>query len=80
MDHGPPSSSAHGILQARILEWVVIPTPGYLPNPGIKLAFPALQADSLPLHQLGSTQNQRSNFLKPARWAAWCLPTCNAER
>ena len=25
MDCGPPGSSAHGILQARILEWVVIP-------------------------------------------------------
>ena len=24
MDHGPPGSSAHGILQARILEWVAI--------------------------------------------------------
>ena len=25
MDGSPPSSSVHGILQARILEWVVIP-------------------------------------------------------
>ena len=25
MDYGPPRSSVHGILQARILEWVVIP-------------------------------------------------------
>ena len=25
MDYSPPSSSVHGILQARILEWVVIP-------------------------------------------------------
>ena len=24
MDCGPPGSSAHGILQARILEWVAI--------------------------------------------------------
>ena len=24
MDHGPPGSSVHGILQARILEWVAI--------------------------------------------------------
>ena len=28
MDYSPPSSSVHGILQARILEWVAIPTPG----------------------------------------------------
>ena len=25
MDHSPPGSSVHGILQARILEWAVIP-------------------------------------------------------
>ena len=34
-------SSVHGILQARILEWVAIP------DPGIKPRSPALQADSL---------------------------------
>ena len=26
MDYNPPSSSVHGILQARILEWVVMPS------------------------------------------------------
>ena len=25
MDHSPPSSSVHGILQARMLEWVAVP-------------------------------------------------------
>ena len=45
MAYSPPGSSAHGILQARILEWVAIPFPGDLPNPEIKpvsLMFPAL--------------------------------------
>ena len=32
----------------RILEWVVYPFSGDLPNPGIKLGSPALQVDSLP--------------------------------
>ena len=32
----------------RIHEWVAIPSPGGLPNPGIKPRFPALQVDSLP--------------------------------
>ena len=32
----PGSSSVHGILQARILEWVVMPPPGDLPNPGME--------------------------------------------
>ena len=26
MEHSPPDSSVHGILQARILEWVVVPS------------------------------------------------------
>ena len=35
MDCSPPGSSVHGILQARILEWVVegCPPPGDLPKP-----------------------------------------------
>ena len=42
MDCSPPCSSVHGILQARILEWVA---PGDLPDPGVKpesLTSPAL--------------------------------------
>ena len=39
--------TVHGILQARILEGVAFPSPGDLPNPGIKPRSPALQADSL---------------------------------
>ena len=33
----PPGSSVHGILQARLPEWVAIPSPGDLPDPGIEL-------------------------------------------
>ena len=44
--------SVHGILQARILEWVAFPSPGDLSDPGIELGSPALQADSLPLEPL----------------------------
>ena len=54
MDSSPPGSSVHGILQARILEWVPRPSPGDLPNPGIKPWSPVLQADSLPLSHQGS--------------------------
>ena len=32
------SSSVHGLLQARILEWVAFPSSGDLPNPGIEPA------------------------------------------
>ena len=85
MDCNLPDSSVHGILQARILEWIFsrgssqpkdwtqvsnisggiltiwatreaqeywsgkpVPSPGDLPDPGIKPGSPALQVDSLP--------------------------------
>ena len=43
-----------GILQARIVEWVAMPSSGDLPDPGIKPRSPALQEDSLPLSHQGS--------------------------
>ena len=42
MDDNPPGSSVHGILQGRTQEWVAIPSPGDLPNPGIESASPLL--------------------------------------
>ena len=45
-DRSPPGSSVHGILQARTLEWVAMPSPRGSPNPGIKPASPALHVDS----------------------------------
>ena len=53
MDYSLPGSSVHGTLQARILEWVAISSPGDLPNPGIEPGFPALQVDSLPTELWG---------------------------
>ena len=50
----PLGSSAHGILQARMLEWVACCPPGDLPDPGVKHTSPALQVDSLPLSHWGS--------------------------
>ena len=49
MGCSPPGSSVRGILQARILEWVAMPPPGDLPDPGIEPVPPALAAGSLPL-------------------------------
>ena len=53
----PMDYTVHGILQARILEWAAIPSPGDLPNPGIKHRSPALQADSLPAEPQGKPKN-----------------------
>ena len=36
VDCSPPGSSVHGILQAKILEWLLFPPPGDLSDPGIK--------------------------------------------
>ena len=47
MDCSPPGSSVHGILQARILEWVAISFSRGSSRPGIEPRSPALQAISL---------------------------------
>ena len=36
MDCSPSGSSVHGIVQARMLEWVAFPTSEDLPDPGIE--------------------------------------------
>ena len=48
VDRNPPSSSVHGILQARILEWVTIPSSRGSSWPGMEAGSPTLRADSLP--------------------------------
>ena len=56
MNCSPLGSSVHGILQARILQWVAISFSRDLPDPGIESMVPvspALQADSLPSEPSG---------------------------
>ena len=48
MDCNLPGSSIHGILQARVLEWVAISFSGDLPDLQIEPGSPALQAEALP--------------------------------
>ena len=48
IDGSLPGSSVPGILQARILEWVVIPFSSGSSDPGIESRSPALQVDFLP--------------------------------
>ena len=48
VDCSLPGSSVHGLLQTRILKWVLFPPPGDLPEPGIELGSLAMQADSFP--------------------------------
>ena len=59
MDYSLPGFSVHGILQARMLEWVAMPSSRGLPDPGIKhssLRSPHLQAGSLPPVPPGETE------------------------
>ena len=53
MDCRLPGSSVHGIFQSRILEWVVIPSLGVLPDPGIEPASPALAGGFFTAQPLG---------------------------
>ena len=48
-----PRSSVHGIVQARILEWVAMPSSRGSSQPGIEARSLALQADSLPCEPPG---------------------------
>ena len=56
IDCSPPGSSAHGILQARILGWL-FPSPGDLLNPGIEPRSPTLQADAFLSEPPGKSRN-----------------------
>ena len=48
MDREAWHATVHGILHARMLEWVAFPFSRGSPQPGIKPGCPTLQADSLP--------------------------------
>ena len=54
MDSGLQGSFVHGVLHARILEWVALPFPEDPPYPGIKPGSPALQAGSVPSEPPGT--------------------------
>ena len=55
--YNPMDYTVHGILQARILEWVPCPSPGDLPNPGITPRSPTLQVYSLPAEPPGKPKH-----------------------
>ena len=53
MDYSPPGSSVHGILQARILEWVTIPFSRGSSPPRGQTQVSCLQVDSSPAEPPG---------------------------
>ena len=59
MDRNPPCCSVHEILQARILEWVALPSSmGFSQTPGIEPQSPIVRVDYLPSEPPG----------KPCQW------------
>ena len=60
IDSTLPDSSVHGILQARILDWVAILFPRDLPDPGVEPRAPTWQADSLPSELSGKPRVVRA--------------------
>ena len=56
VDCSLPGSSLHGILQARVLEWVAISFSRGSSQPGNQTGVSALQADSLPIELSGKCQ------------------------
>ena len=75
MDYSSPGSSVHGILQARILEWVAIPFSRGSSQPRGK---PTLQADSLLSEPPGKPSEMESikdvkGLLNLLGWLFWLL-------
>ena len=58
MDYSPPDSFVHGILQARILEWVAISFSRGSSDPEIEPMSPALAGGLLATEPLGKPLNK----------------------
>ena len=74
--------TVHGILQARILEWVAFPFFRGSPTSGIEPRSPTLQADSLPAEPQGKPKNPGVGSLSllqgifQTQELNWGLPHC----
>ena len=69
VDCSLPGCSVHGILQARILEWVAISFSGDLPDPGIEPGSPTLRADALQSEPPGKPLNTGKVFIFNSRFS-----------
>ena len=63
VDCSLPGSSVHGILQARLLEWVAIPFSRGSSQPRDQTTVPALQADSLLSEPPGKPQQSGNTWV-----------------
>ena len=83
MDCSPSGSFVHGILQARILEWVAIPSSRDLLDAGIESGSSTLQADSLPSELPGKPSHiinsQFFELLCSIKGRVYCLPNSSCS-
>ena len=75
----PPGSSICGILQAGILEWIAMPSPADVPNPGIKPGSPTWQAIFYRLSQQGSLFWTRAHSQFSLSWQFCAVVTTDTE-
>ena len=80
--YDPMDCTLHEILQARILEWVAVPSSRGSSQPGIKPRSPTLQADSLAAEPQGKPKNTGVGGLSllqrifPTQESNWGLLHC----
>ena len=67
MDCSPPGPSAHGILQARMLEWVAVPSSRGSSQPSIKPTSPALDGGLL------TTEPPGKPIIRGLTWNKYCF-------
>ena len=65
--YSPPGYSVHGILQARIPEWVAMSFPRGSSHPGIEPRSPTLKADPLPSEPPGKPKSTILQFKKNSK-------------
>ena len=85
MDCSSPGSYVYGILQARILKWVAMPSSRDLSKPGTKPVSPTLQVDSLPTEPPGKPpswgEQEPLSFIRwerKSRFPMWSTDTTRA--
>ena len=70
------ASLSMGFSRQEYWSGLPFPSPGALPNPGIKPEFPALQADSLPSEPQGSPSPQKSIIIQTQKSTYYVIPFC----
>ena len=72
MDYKPPGSSVHGILQARILEWVAISFSRGSSQPRMKFSSPALAGEFFTTEPAGKPTSHLGSFTNFKRSSHIC--------